>query len=239
MFSEASSIGIIGGADGPTAIFVSGPGWIFWVLFALIALGAYLLGSVNFGVIISRLWFKEDVRSKGSGNAGSTNMLRTYGKKAAIITLVGDMGKGVLAVLLGRLFISSLLIPEAGIYGGYVAAIFAVLGHMWPIWFKFKGGKGVATAAGAILASDPVVFLGLAIVFWGLALTTKIVSLSSVCAAAAYPVLTGLYSWYLNRHVVFTTVCALIMGGLVIWMHRANIKRLMNGTEYKFGEKKK
>lgn len=200
---------------------------------------AYLLGSINFGVVVSRLVYHEDVRSRGSGNAGATNILRTYGKGAAALTLAGDLGKGVLAVVLGRLLFGLCLAnPASAVYGGYVAAIFAVCGHLWPVWFGFKGGKGVAVAAGAILATEPVVLLALAAVFFAIAFATRIVSLSSVTVAVLYPVFTALWSWYTGRSVWFTTLCALIMGLLVIWMHRGNIQRLKNGTEYRFGEKK-
>lgn len=140
---------------------------------------------------------------------------------------------------LGRLLFGLCTVsPEWAVYGGYVAAIFAVCGHLWPVWFGFKGGKGVAVAAGAILATEPVVLLALAVVFFALAFATRIVSLSSVTVAALYPVFTALWSWYTGRSVWFTTLCALVMGLLVIWMHRANIQRLKNGTEYKFGQKK-
>ena len=118
-------------------------------------------------------------------------------------------------------------------------AIGAVCGHLWPVWFGFKGGKGVAVAAGAILASEPVVLLALAVVFFSIAFASRIVSLASVTVAILYPIFTGLYSWYTGRNILFTTLCALVMGVLVIWMHRANIQRLLNGTEYRFGEKKK
>ncbi|WP_418971962.1 glycerol-3-phosphate 1-O-acyltransferase PlsY [Allofournierella sp.] len=209
------------------------------LLLAAAAAAAYLLGSIDFGVVVSRLVYREDVRSKGSGNAGATNMLRTYGKAAAALTLAGDLGKGVLAVALGRLLFGLCTVsPEWAVYGGYVAAIFAVCGHLWPVWFGFKGGKGVAVAAGAILATEPVVLLALAVVFFALAFATRIVSLSSVTVAALYPIFTALWSWYTGRSVWFTTLCALVMGLLVIWMHRANIQRLKNGTEYKFGQKK-
>lgn len=199
----------------------------------------YLLGSVNFGVIVSRCIYHEDVRTKGSGNAGTTNILRTYGKKAAALTLAGDMLKGVVAVVLCRFAVNLLFTTaQIGVYAGYIAAIGAVCGHLWPVWFGFKGGKGVAVAAGAILASEPVVLLALAVVFFAMVFTTKIVSLSSITVAALYPIFTGIWSWYMGRNVVFTTICAAAVGLLVIWMHRANIGRLRNGTEYKFGQKK-
>lgn len=239
--SEQSAIDAIGGADGPTAILVAnGAVWTGLLWLAGAAIIAYLLGSVDFGILISKIIYRDDVRKHGSGNAGSTNILRTYGKKAAILTLLGDMGKGAIAVLIGRALAScGFGDPSFGVYGGYVAAVFAVIGHMWPVWFSFKGGKGVAVAAGAILASEPIVFLVLAAVFLIFAFTTRIVSLSSIVVAACYPVFTALLSWYKDRDVLFSTVCTFVMAALVIWMHRSNIKRLLNGTEYKFGSKEK
>lgn len=210
---------------------------ILWMVAALLI--GYLLGSINFGVIVSRCIYHEDVRTKGSGNAGTTNILRTYGKKAAALTLAGDMLKGVVAVLLCRYVASAVLAnPQYGIYAGYVAAIGAVCGHLWPVWFGFKGGKGIAVAAGAILASEPVVLAALLAVFILIVLISRIVSLASVIVAILYPVFTVIWSLHTQRSTVFTGICTVIMAILVVWMHRANIKRLMNGTEYKFGEKK-
>lgn len=209
------------------------------LLLSAAAIVAYLLGSIDFGVLVSRLLYHEDVRTKGSGNAGATNMLRTYGKGAAALTLLGDLGKGVAAVLLGRLIFGlCAAIPADAIYGGYVAAIAALCGHLWPVWFGFKGGKGVAVAAGALLATEPTVFLVLAVVFFTLFAISRMVSLCSVTVAALYPLLTALFSWYKGRNVWFTTICALIMGGVIIWMHRANLRRIKEGTEYRFGSKK-
>ena len=200
----------------------------------------YLLGSINFGVVVSRLLYHEDIRTKGSGNAGTTNILRTYGKKAAALTLAGDLGKGVAAVLLAQ-FLAGWLLNDiaSAISAGYIASIAAVCGHLWPVWFGFKGGKGVAVAAGAILAAQPVVLLGLLVIFFALAFSTKIVSLSSIVAAVAYPIFTCLWSMHKGYDVFVTTGCAALMAVLVIWMHRENIKRLLAGTEYKFGQKKK
>ncbi|OUP24579.1 acyl-phosphate glycerol 3-phosphate acyltransferase [Gemmiger sp. An194] len=200
----------------------------------------YLLGSINFGVVVSKGLYHEDVRTKGSGNAGTTNILRTYGKKAAALTLAGDMTKGAVAVWLCHWGVAALTGADVnGVYAGYLAAIGAVCGHLWPIWFGFKGGKGIAVAAGAILASEPVVLLALLVVFFAIALATRIVSLASVTVAILYPILTLLWSWYTQRSLLFTGVCTVLMAVLVVWMHRANIQRLLNGTEYRFGEKKK
>lgn len=212
----------------------------FVLMMAVSVVIGYLLGSINFGVVVSKGLYHEDVRTKGSGNAGTTNILRTYGKKAAALTLAGDMAKGAVAVWLCHWGVAALTGADVnGVYAGYLAAIGAVCGHLWPIWFGFKGGKGIAVAAGAILASEPVVLLALLVVFFAIALTTRIVSLASVTVAILYPILTLLWSWYTQRSLLFTSVCTVLMAVLVVWMHRANIQRLLNGTEYRFGEKKK
>ena len=156
----------------------------------LSALCAYLLGSLNFAIIVSRLFFHKDIRQFGSGNAGMTNILRTFGKGAAAGVLCGDVLKGTCAVLLGRLFFT-LLAPGAGvIYGAYIAAIAAVLGHLFPLYFGFKGGKGISVATGAIFAIEPAVILALIAVFLVMVVCTRIVSLSSITVAALYPVFT-------------------------------------------------
>ena len=212
----------------------------FILMMAVSVVIGYLLGSINFGVVVSKGLYHEDVRTKGSGNAGTTNILRTYGKKAAALTLAGDMTKGAVAVWLCHWGVAALTGADVnGVYAGYLAAIGAVCGHLWPIWFGFKGGKGIAVAAGAILASEPVVLLALLVVFFAIALATRIVSLASVTVAILYPILTLFWSWYTQRSLLFTGVCTVLMAVLVVWMHRANIQRLLNGTEYRFGEKKK
>ena len=214
---------------------------LLYVLFCAVI--PYLLGSLSFSIIVSRLLFRKDVRNYGSHNAGMTNVLRTFGKGAAALTLAGDIGKGVAAVLLAKWFFSAHLNDaiyyRGAIIGVYLAAFFAVIGHVYPLYFGFKGGKGIAVAAGAILASEPVVLLALLVVFFSIALTTRIVSLASVTVAVLYPILTLLWSWYTQRSLLFTGVCTVLMAVLVVWMHRANIQRLLNGTEYRFGEKKK
>lgn len=212
----------------------------FILMMAVSVVIGYLLGSINFGVVVSKGLYHEDVRTKGSGNAGTTNILRTYGKKAAALTLAGDMAKGAVAVWLSHWGVAFLTGSDLnGVYAGYLAAIGAVCGHLWPIWFGFKGGKGIAVAAGAILASEPVVLVALLVVFFAIAIPTRIVSLASITVAVLYPILTLLWSWHTHRSLLFTGVCTTLMAVLVIWMHRANIKRLINGTEYRFGEKKK
>ena len=207
-------------------------------------LQAYLLGSVDTGILVSKFVYHDDVRNHGSGAAGMTNMLRTFGKKAAAMTATGDVLKGVLAVCIGR-WLFQLLPADAGVspyLGVYLAAIFAVLGHLYPLYFGFKGGKGVLVAAGAILAIQPVLLPFLAIIFLVCLIPTGMVSLGSITMAAAYPVLTLVYSLLrgLSTHdVVVCTVGAAIVGGMVIWMHRTNIQRIRDGKEYRFGQKHK
>jgi glycerol-3-phosphate acyltransferase PlsY len=210
----------------------------------LTAAQAYLLGSVDTGILISKFVYHDDVRNHGSGAAGMTNMLRTFGKKAAALTAAGDVLKGVAAVCIGR-WLFHFLPADAGLsawLGVYLAAILAVVGHLKPLYFGFKGGKGVLVAGGAILAIQPVLLPFLALIFLACLLPTGMVSLGSVTMAAAYPVLTLVYSLMHGlptRDVVVCTVGAAIMGGMVIWMHRSNIQRIRNGKEYRFGQKHK
>lgn len=203
---------------------------------------AYLLGSVDTGILISNYLYHDDVRNHGSGAAGMTNMLRTFGKKAAALTAAGDVLKGVAAVCIGRWLFGYL--PAGGAVspylGVYLSAILAVVGHLKPLYFGFKGGKGVLVAGGAILAIQPVLLPFLALIFLACLLPTGMVSLGSVTMAAAYPILTWVYCGLKGYAVGDTVVCvagALIMGGMVIYMHRSNIQRIRAGKEYRFGRK--
>lgn len=199
------------------------------------AIIAYLLGSINFGIILSSNMYGDDVRTHGSGNAGTTNMLRTYGKKAAILTLAGDVLKGVAAVMIARIVLGSTC--------GYVAALFAVLGHAFPIFYKFKGGKGVATTLGVTLALNWVVAVILLVIFALIVLLTKFVSLGSIIAAAFFPIVIDRIKGYVipgaGQVPMIAPFIAFLMAALVIWLHRANLKRLFAGTESKLSFKKK
>lgn len=213
------------------------------VAFVLIALMGYLIGSIVFGVLISKAFFHDDVRTHGSGSAGMTNMLRNYGKLAAAGTAVGDVGKSVLVVFLAKEIFAALLpaSPLDPVCGAYLAGIFAVIGHCNPIFFGFKGGKGVLVGAGSALATEPLVCLGLLVIFLIQVSITRIVSLGSIIMAALYPVFTLCYlAWHGANlpTLFFSGICTAIMGGMVIYMHRSNIARLRNGTEYRFGQKK-
>lgn len=216
----------------------------------LTAAGGYLLGSILFGVLISKVMYNDDVRNHGSGNAGMTNVLRTYGKLPAVFTTLGDVGKSVAAVNLGRFIFGALLSgtgaawqnPLDPVCGAYLAAIFCMIGHSRPIFFGFKGGKGVLVAGGAILAIQPILLPVLTVVFLLCLVPTGMVSLGSIAMAAFYPVLTliyGLLKGFAADDLIVCVVGAAIMGGMVIWMHRANIQRIREGKEYRFGSKHK
>lgn len=210
--------------------------------YIIVTLVAYLLGSISFSVIISKKMAGFDVREKGSGNAGATNMLRSVGKKGAIFTLIGDCLKGVVAILfaiiVGKIAKNTdkaLLVQLAGIA--------VVLGHTFPIFFGFKGGKGVATSLGVLLVSNwqiGLICLVFALVLMAL---TKMVSLGSCGAAVLFPVLT----LFINQHYTVLTegktgktylIYSIILAIIVLYNHRSNIKRLMNGTENKLSFKK-
>lgn len=214
----------------------------FFIVLAAAA-QAYLLGSVDTGILVSKYLYHDDVRNHGSGAAGMTNMLRTFGKKAAALTAAGDVLKGVAAVCIGR-WLFGFLPADAAVspyLGVYLTAILAVVGHTKPVYFGFKGGKGVLVGAGAALATEPLVCAALLVIFLIEVAITRIVSLGSIIIAALYPVgtLINLIACGANPPtIVFSTVCCAIMAAMVIWLHRSNIERLKNGTEYRFGEKK-
>lgn len=204
--------------------------FIFGYLLCIIL--AYLLGSFNFGILISKWIYHDDIRKFGSKNAGMTNMLRTYGKGAAAGTLIGDTLKAVFSVLIGRLIF--------GIDGAYVAGLFCIIGHVFPLYFHFQGGKGVVTAATMILLLNPLVFLFLFIIFILIVAATKYISLGSIICIMIYPI-------FLNRMQNlngmqtrgFPQIIAIMIMLLILFLHRENIKRLLAGTESKVSFKKK
>lgn len=197
----------------------------------LCAVIAYFLGCINFGIILSRKKYNEDIRTKGSGNAGATNMLRTYGKGMAAATFIGDFLKGAVAAAIG--------IAAFGGIGGFIAAFGAMVGHAFPCFYGFKGGKGVAVSAGAILVIDWRVFLFLIAVFVLIVWFTKFISLGSVTAFFLLPLLVFHMSVNSGRIPAFAIIFAFCMMGLGIYLHRSNIKRIAEGCESKVSFKSK
>lgn len=207
------------------------------ITYIIVAIIAYLLGSISFSVIISKKMAGFDVRQKGSGNAGTTNVLRSVGKKAAIITLVLDVLKGVVAILIAYLvgkivkeIDKTLLIQIAGIA--------VIIGHTFPIFFGFKGGKGIATSLGVLLMTNwniGLICLVFALVLMAL---TRIVSIGSIAAAVLFPVLIMFMpsDAYIveGNYIIYSIILAV----LVIYNHRANVQRLLHGTENKLDLKK-
>lgn len=200
----------------------------YLIFFALslvfIALCGYLLGSINPAILISKKFYGYDIRDYGSGNAGMTNMFRTFGKKAGFLTLLGDVAKALVAVVIGFALL--------GNKGQYVAGFFCLLGHSFPVYFKFKGGKGVIVSAITILLIDPLVFLALVVIFGLMFAATQIISASSITAAFFYPVV--VYAFNVQSPDLIFILFSLFIACFVIAMHKENIHRLLNKTEKKF-----
>lgn len=207
--------------------------------YIIVGLVSYLIGSISFSIIISKKMAGFDVREKGSGNAGATNMLRSVGKKAAALTLLGDALKGVFAILFA-IIVGKIAKNTDKALLVQIAGILVVVGHTFPVFFGFKGGKGVATSLGVLLMTNwkiGLICLVFALILMAL---TKMVSMGSVGAAILFPVLV------LFIHTNFTVsegsgylVYSIILALLVAFNHRSNIKRILNGTENKLSFKKK
>jgi glycerol-3-phosphate acyltransferase PlsY len=205
---------------------------LFIISVAVVIIAAYLLGSINFAIIISGKKYKQDIRDHGSKNAGMTNMMRTYGKKAAGLTLLGDALKAVAACLVGYVLIGSL--------GAYIAGLFCILGHIFPIFYRFKGGKGVVTTAVAILMCNPIVFAILFLLFVIIVLFTKYISLGSIVCAGLYPVAVESYMMiFADTYDPTIKLFAFIFAVIVIICHRQNLVRLWRRQENKFSFHKK
>ncbi len=202
-------------------------------LTALAIPAAYLLGSIPFGLILAKLFGGADVRKSGSGNIGTTNVARVAGPLAGILTLVLDVAKGAAAVLLGE------RLSNSSAAWMMIAALAALVGHCFPVWLRFNGGKGVATAAGIFLVLSPPAFLGAVILFVLVLGFWRYVSLGSISAAAAMPLL--IYFLWAPRHAPPLTITFGVLGTalLIIFKHAGNIRRLVEGTEPKFSFSKK
>lgn len=208
-------------------IMDSMPLWILGIVVSIIV--PYLLGSINFAIIISAKQYNEDIRSFGSKNAGMTNMMRTYGKRAAALTLLGDALKSVVACSIGYLML--------GYQGCYIAGLFCVIGHMFPVFYRFKGGKGVVTGAMVILMSDPITFAVVLLIFIIIVAFTKYISLGSVMSVLLYPIILDRV-YKMRGEICPYLIFAVLIMVLVIIKHIENIKRLLNGKENKFSFKK-
>ncbi|MBP1545100.1 MAG: glycerol-3-phosphate 1-O-acyltransferase PlsY [Oscillospiraceae bacterium] len=211
---------------------------------------SYLLGSCNSAIITVRLLKHEDIREHGSKNAGLTNTLRCYGKVPALITLVGDLAKGIIAaflslqiakLLMGADYESVYFLDRRAI--GYISGFFSILGHIFPLYYGFKGGKGVLVSCSILLVIDPITFCIVIPFFIIVVAVSRYVSLGSILAAAVYPIITFFVHYFIYHidmtHSLLHTGLVVGTSALLIYMHRSNIQRLKNGTENKFGSKKK
>lgn len=227
---------------------------IFWnrfILILIISIISYLIGCINTSLAITKiLKIGSDIRSVGSGNAGFTNVLRTMGKKMAIFTFIGDFLKGILAV-----WITSMIVMSSQAFQNnenlilsakYISGMMCVIGHIYPCFFKFKGGKGVLTTWATMFLIDWRVAVVLITVFLITLLISKIISLASIMAAVSYPVSTFVICFFGDYLVtknlydmLFPTIASLIVGALVIYKHKSNILRLLNGKEIKISVHKK
>lgn len=189
--------------------------------------GSYFIGSINPSIILSKKLYGDDVRAHGSGNAGTTNMTRTYGKKMGILIFALDFSKAAIAVILGSVIARVSL-------GGAVAALFVVLGHTFPVFYKFKGGKGVACTAACILLLSPISFLFLFPIFALIVLFSKYISLGSIVTALLFPLFASVFPSPLAPNGGLIPLVACVLALLILFMHRENIKRLMEGKENKF-----
>lgn len=220
-----------------------------------VAVIAYLLGSISFSIIFTKAFgHDQDIRNLGSGNAGMTNVLRSVGAKAATCTTICDFAKCAGSVMIGRAIFQAVCTANAlpayySQYGAFLAGLACVLGHIYPVYFGFRGGKGILSTSALMLVLDWRIFV-VAISVWAVTmLLTKIVSLASILAAASFPVSTFLFFWFDYRtgssaygalpvsYVWITTGIAFLFAVLLIWKHRANIERLKNGTEKKISVK--
>ena len=214
---------------------------IFAVLAVICFVVPYLIGSLNFAVIISKIFYHDDIRKYGSGNAGATNMLRTYGKGPAAATLILDMLKCVFSIFIAWLLLFPIPadVPDSATVAysfdpNFLAGFACILGHIFPCFYKFKGGKGVSSVAMLIVCTSPVVALILFVCFVVIVAGTKFVSLASVMCMALYPIfLNALGFGFPYGAKGFPVLISIITAALIIFMHRENIKRLIAGNENK------
>lgn len=226
-----------------------------WLSVLLAAVCGYLLGSINWAIIITRYIFRKDIRTEGSGNAGATNVLRNHGHGPAILTTIGDIAKSMVAVVVGGWLVANLQLGDPqlppdwvqqnlSLIGGYIGGFFCLLGHDFPVFYEFRGGKGVLTTLGMFLLLDWRVALTCLGVFIVLVAITRMVSLGSILSIGCGSALLYVFQRYADGgefslpKVWFCMIAAFLVWLLVVWKHRANIGRIFNGTESKLGQKK-
>ena len=195
-----------------------------YLVWAAIAVAAYFLGNISTGLIVGKAVGHIDIRKTGSGNAGTTNIMRTLGWLPSVLTLLGDALKAFLAVKMGKWLGGMVSTPELG---GYIGGIAVLLGHNWPALFDFKGGKGMACSLGIILANEPLLALALLILQIIIVGLTRYMSVASIVTAIAYPVAVIVMHPRDTGYIIF----ALIMCALALFCHRSNIQRLIHGNE--------
>ncbi len=203
--------------------------------------GGYLFGSLNASIIFSWVFKGTDIRNAGSKNAGMTNTLRVFGKKAAVFVFVFDLFKAIISVLLARWIVSAVVKDNTAVIqiAEYLAGFGAVLGHNFPLYFKFKGGKGILSSWGAIMMFDYRIAIVLIVVFLLVVSITRYVSLASICASVSFPVCVVLLNiWNPVSTTGVYILLSVLMAALAVYRHKANIKRLCAGTESKLGAKK-
>lgn len=192
---------------------------MIYLRYVIIVVVAYLLGNISTGVIVSKSTLHTDIRKHGSGNAGATNMLRTFGWLPSVLTLVGDCLKAVVATLFGKLV--------GGEYGMLMAGVAVVVGHNWPVFYGFRGGKGIAASLGLILVINPLIALILLTFEVAVVALTRYMSVASISAAILYPILT----WAFHPHDPARMIASIVVGALALFSHRANIARLIKRNE--------
>ncbi len=189
--------------------------------YVLVALIAYCIGNISGGMILSRILYKKDIRDHGSGNTGTTNAMRVFGKKMGLYTFIIDFLKGFIITFIGMNLYGDL--------GGFIAGLFVVLGHDWPVIYKFKGGKGIATSFGALIAVSPIHILVVFVIFIIIVAISKYVSLGSV-SVASLCILVGMY-FIFSKDRLYIGLLYIILAIITIYKHRSNISRLLKGNE--------
>ncbi len=218
-----------------------------WLSLLLTGVVAYLLGSINWAIIITQLFSHRDIRSVGSGNAGATNVLRSQGVLPATLTFLGDLGKGIVSVYIGGWLLcylnlgqQSLSVESVRLIGQYAAGLCCIIGHIFPLFYGFRGGKGVLATLGMFFVLDwRIAVLGL-LLFMATVIISRMVSLGSVLAASYLPILTLIFRLWVDEMsanvVIFCVVLSAVIAAIVIWKHGSNMRRIASGTERRLGE---